>query len=744
MRPLAATPLDAMLVGARGVLGTSDPREASTGASEPPMIDPHARRAIPLLWVVAMAVGPTVARGDGPADPSGLADARLVADFEGGDYRGWTPTGDAFGTGPAQGTLPGQMAVEGYFGRGLVNSFRGGDASTGTLTSPPFPIERKAINFLVGGGKFPGETCLDLVVDGRVVRTATGPNDRPGGAERLEWHSWDVADFAGKTATIQVVDRRKDFWGHINVDHIVQSDRRLQAEPARRELVVASRYLHLPVKNGAAKRRLSFAVDGKTIREFEIELAEGPPDFWVFSDLDEFRGRTIVIAADALPPGSAGLAAIVGAETPPDPDGLYREPLRPLFHFTSRRGWLNDPNGLVYHDGEYHLYYQHNPYGREWGNMHWGHAVSPDLVRWKELPIALYPRQFGDWAFSGSAVMEGGSLLAAFTSTGRGECLVRSLDRGRTWAELAGNPAVKHAGRDPKLVWHEPTRRWIMAVYDEAEGRRAIAFHASPDLKTWTYLSRIDGFFECPDLFALPVDADPGQMIWVLYAADGRYILGTFDGKEFHKESGKHQLWHGNFYAAQTFSDTPDGRRVQIGWAQGTKFPDMPFNQQMTVPVGLTLRSTPEGVRLFAEPVNELATLRVRSYHPRDLTIEEEDRTLEGMEGEGLAVRVEIETGRCKTSGVTVRGVPITYDSAKRQLSCGGVTAPLDPEEGRVRLKILVDRGSIEVFGNNGRVALSVAAIPAAGNRKVTLFARGGEAYFRSIVVDELGSSWGR
>src|SRR4029079_1685025 len=135
-----------------------------------------------------------------------------------------------------------------------------------------------------------------------------------------------------------------------------------------------------------------------------------------------------------------------------------------------------------------------------------------------------------------------------------------------------------------------------------------IAFYTSPDLKAWTYQSKIDDFFECPDLFELPVEGAK-EAKWVLSAADGKYLIGSFDGKAFTRESGKHQLWYGNFYAAQTFDNAPDGRRIQIGWAEGVTFPGMPFNQQMTVPVDLTLRKTPDGMRMCANPVAELNRL---------------------------------------------------------------------------------------------------------------------------------------
>ncbi|MGE5193280.1 MAG: glycoside hydrolase family 32 protein, partial [Deltaproteobacteria bacterium] len=643
----------------------------------------------------------------------------VVADFEGDDYGTWKVEGTAFGMRPARGTLPGQMPVGGFLGKGLVNSFNGGDDSQGKLTSPPITIERKYINFQIGGGKYPAQTCINLIVDGKVVRTATGPNDRPGGSEQLDWASWDVGEFAGKTAEIEIVDARQGGWGHISIDHILQSDRPQTFGPAKRELLIEKRYLDLPVKTGGRKLRMKFVDDGTTVREFEIELAEEKPDLWAFADVSRFHGRRLSIEVDRLPAESHALEAIRQADDPHDAGRLYSEPARPRFHFTSRCGWLNDPNGLVYSRGEWHLFYQHNPYGWSWGNMHWGHAVSEDLFHWNELPIALYPQRFGDWCFSGSAVVDAKNtsrfktgeddlLVAAYTSTGRGECIVYSNDSGRTWTEFEGNPVVKHAGRDPKLVWHEPSKSWVMAVYDEFEGRRMIAFYSSKNLKSWDFQSRIDGFFECPDLFELPLDGKPRERRWVLSAADGKYVLGQFDGREFHPETEKLQLWHGNFYAAQTYDNAPEGRRIQIGWGQGIEFPGMPFNQQMVIPVELSLRRTSDGPRMFAEPVRELARLHGKERSWSNVVLVPGENPLAEVRGELLRIVAELEPGQAESAGFVVRGVPVRYDAGKRQLTCKGITAPLEPIDGRVTVEIVADRGSLEIFGGNGRVALSV------------------------------------
>ena len=170
------------------------------------------------------------------------ADDLLVADFEGSDFSGWRVSGGAFGKGPARGALDGQMPVEGFRGKGFVNSYHGGDETSGTLESPVFTIARKHLNFLIGGGGFPGKTCINLISDGKVVRTATGPNRSPGGSERLAWESWDVSEFLDRKVSVEIVDSQAGTWGHINVDHLVQSDKPASLS-IRKEFTVGQRYL---------------------------------------------------------------------------------------------------------------------------------------------------------------------------------------------------------------------------------------------------------------------------------------------------------------------------------------------------------------------------------------------------------------------------------------------------------------------------------------------------------------------
>ena len=630
-------------------------------------------------------------------------DDLLIADFEGPDYGAWKTTGEAFGTGPARGTLPSQMDVSGYEGKGLVNSFYKGDGTTGTLTSPPVKIQRKYINFLIGGGMHPGKTCINLLVDGKMLRTATGPNDRPGGSERLDWHSWDVSDLIGRQAVIQIVDQETGGWGHINVDQIVQSNKRRQQE--------------------------------------------------------------IVTAP------------------------LYHETYRPQFHFTPARNWTNDPNGLVYYEGEYHLFFQHNPKGINWGNMTWGHAVSRDLVHWEQLANAIEPDRLGT-IFSGSAVVDWNDtagfgkgpekrIVAVYTSAGgtspesKGQpftqSIAYSLDRGRTWAKYEKNPVLPHVvgeNRDPKVVWHAPTRRWIMTLFKDGN---VYGFFASPDLKRWTHLHDITvpGCGECPDFFEMAVDGEPDAKKWVWTAANGHYLVGTFDGKRFVPETGPHQAdWGANFYAVQTFSDIPasDGRRIQIAWMNGGRYPGMPFNQQMSFPCELKLRRLPGGLRICRLPVKEIELLHAKEHSWSGRVVRPGEDLLAGIQGELFDIRAEIDVGPAEarrlgrspstqptdssagranpTISLLLRGEPVTYTVADKKLACLGRSAVLAPVDGRIKLQILLDRTSIEVFANDGCVSMTSCFLPRAEAKPLALQMTGGPVRIVSLKVFDLSSAW--
>jgi len=478
----------------------------------------------------------------------------------------------------------------------------------------------------------------------------------------------------------------------------------------------------------------------------------------VFSDVSVFRGQRLTVKVDALGADSKALESITQSDKITGGENLYREKLRPQFHFSSRRGWNNDPNGLMYYKGEYHLFYQHNPYGTKWGNMHWGHAVSPDLVHWKELPAALYPDHLGTM-FSGSAVVDwqntagfqtGGekTLVCIFTSAGEPftQSIAYSNDCGRTWTKYAGNPVLGHIvghNRDPKVIWHDPTKRWVMALYLD---KNDYALFASPDLKQWTRLCDIElpGCSECPDFFELPVDGDAQDTRWLFWGANGSYLLGRFDGSTFEKEGEVHRYdWGGHTYAAQTWSDIPaqDGRRIQIAWFR-VNLPDMPFNQMMAFPCELTLRTTPDGIRLFSQPVREIETICARRHSWKAETLREGDNLLTDISGDLLDIRAEFQVGDATEFGFTVRGLEIAYDVEKEALCCGEKRASLRQIDGKIRLRLLVDRSSIEVFGNEGRVAMPMGLIATDDDQTLGIFTRGGSTRIESLEVCELKSAW--
>ncbi|MCC7261873.1 MAG: GH32 C-terminal domain-containing protein, partial [Candidatus Latescibacteria bacterium] len=283
-----------------------------------------------------------------------------------------------------------------------------------------------------------------------------------------------------------------------------------------------------------------------------------------------------------------------------------------------------------------------------------------------------------------------------------------------------------------------------MAVDDEAGEQRYIAFYTSPDLKHWTYQSRIEGYYECPELFALQVDGDPRQVKWVVYAADGSYAVGRFDGRVFHPETAKLPFNRGNcFYASQTFSDIPgaDGRRIQMSWGR-VDLPGMPFNQMMDFPVELTLRTTDEGVRLYAEPVRELAALRGVTRLWRDLELRPGENPLAGSEGELWELEVEFDPAGAAEVEVAAGSTAVIYDGRAGLLRCGDQQAPLRPVAGAVRLHLLIDRVSIEIFANGGQVYMPMGRSPGERGEGLALHSRGGTAQVRVLRRCALRSSW--
>ena len=567
-------------------------------------------------------------------------------------------------------------------------------------------------------------------------------------------------------------------------------------EPKRemRTLMAEGRYLNLPVKTGGAKRQVKMMVDGKVLREFNIRLAEGDADWWAFTDLAPLKGKVVTLVAEDLPENSRALAAITQSDQFVGQDTVYHETLRPQLHFSTRRGWQNDPNGLVFYDGEYHMFYQHDPYDEQnAGNLHWGHAVSKDLVHWTELPDALYPEGIYG-IFSGSAVVDRDNtagfqtgsekpIIAVFTyarSTGKAQYeliqgIAFSNDRGRTWAKYKNNPVLPNVtknNRDPKVIWYAPEEKWVMVLFlDQADyskhpdippakllkffaNRSSYGLFSSRDLKTWEKMSeiKIQGEAECPEFFEIAVDGNATNTRWITYGASGRYLIGTFDGKTFTHESGPHVIHSGNcFYASQTFNNIPatDGRRILIPWGGNNETPTtplykgMPFNQMMGIPMELTLRTTADaGLRLFVVPAKELESLRTTTWtiEPQPIAIGE--NPLAPINGELFDLTAVIAVGGATKVVFTLRGVPVSYDVEAQELSCNGKSALLKAEGGKIRLRMLVDRTSIDIFGNDGRLYMPMGVVIDTTNTSLRLRAEGTGAFINSLDVSELKSIW--
>ena len=465
------------------------------------------------------------------------------------------------------------------------------------------------------------------------------------------------------------------------------------------------------------------------------------------------------------------------------------------YHFTPPSNWLNDPNGLVYHNGEYHLFYQYHPDSDLWGPMHWGHAVSRDLVNWTHLPIALYPDDNG-MIFSGSAVVDKhntsgfgeGAMVAIFThhkDDHQRQSLAYSTDNGRTWTKFPGNPVLFTLNdfpdfRDPKVFWYgdEGAGHWVMCL----AVRDRISFYTSPDLIHWEHGSdfgpgqgSIAGVWETPDVFKLILDNNETRWVLTVGVQAGapaggsgtQYFIGNFDGKTFTSENPAETVLWGDYgadyYAAQAWNDEPSGRRLMIAWMNNWKYalfiPSEGQRGVFSLVRELSLVRTADGIRLVNKPVAELQTLREKLEQWQEQVIQPNTNILENVRGVSLEIIAEFRINDTTDSfGFHVRvgeneHTDIRYDAKKKFLSVdrshsgqvefnddfGAVhTADLFPIDDTIRLHIFVDRKSVEVFANDGIVTFTDSIFPYEQSQGVELFADGGEVLLHSLDIFHL------
>lgn len=455
---------------------------------------------------------------------------------------------------------------------------------------------------------------------------------------------------------------------------------------------------------------------------------------------------------------------------------IYNELYRPQFHFTPEKNWHNDPNGLVYYDGEYHMFYQYNPKGNEWGYMHWGHAVSKDLIHWEHLPIAIYPDNNSEdkvncTAFSGSAIVDERNVLgkqkddvktlvAFYTSQNCGQRIAYSTDKGRSWKKFENNPIIPYDvnddARDPKVIWHEESQKWVMVLYRKSkadERSKGISFYTSENLIDWKWKSHIPGFFECPDLVKLKVTNRPDEYKWILFDGDGSYLIGNFDGENFTSESAKMKSDFGsNYYATQTWSNIPkeDGRTIQIAWMRGGEYPGMPFNGQISFPCELSLTKFNYGYRLVRKPIKEIEKLhgKHQDWENKIVIPGINENKTKSVKGDCFHIIADLDLRTSDNFGFIIRqskkipGTEINYNVKRGTLSVLNSTVPVVPVDNKISLEMLIDRTSIEIFVNGGQTVISNCFLPKEGAEDYVITTTGGELGIDKLDVYEMKSIW--
>lgn len=479
----------------------------------------------------------------------------------------------------------------------------------------------------------------------------------------------------------------------------------------------------------------------------------------------------------------------------------YREKYRPQFHFTPAKNWTNDPNGLVYFRGEYHLFYQYNPFGNRWGHMSWGHAVSKDLVHWEHLPLAI-PEEGDIMIFSGSCVVDEHNtsgfakpgetaMVAIYTAHliadpakpddyKQSQHIAFSVDAGRTWKKYSGNPVLdinKKDFRDPKVFWYAPQQKWIMALVLPHE--HIVQFYASKNLKQWQHLSNfgpygdIKDIWECPDLLQVPLEGDVNKKKWVLFNSQQttvQYFVGEFDATEFKNQnpSGKiyRQDYGPDYYAVVTYNNLPAGSKpVSIGWANNWTYandiPTNPWKSAMSLPRQLSLKKINGEWILLQQSIPGLQALRTKLFTWKGEVKQIKVLPLKSQTFE-LDVTFNVPAGSISGLHLAVgdkKQFIIGYDSKEHKLFIDRSNAsdtsfhnafdtlskyevPLKLNNGNLRLHVFFDKSIIEVYANDGEAVLTTQIFTAEKNNGIELFNYNNTMKVSQLKFWELRSAW--
>lgn len=560
------------------------------------------------------------------------------------------------------------------------------------------------------------------------------------------------------------------------------------------------KYLLLPVQESHDDARINVLVDGRLDRTINVRLAKNRVDYYVPFDLTPYRGHKVVMnvftnqgrssvreAADDACWNNISLADTF--------DTVNREKYRPAYHHTPLYGWMNDPNGMFYKDGIWHLYYQYNPYGSKWQNLSWGHSTSTDLVHWNHHPVAIQPDGLG-MVFSGSCAIDRSStagygkdaVVGLYTSAdaSQTQSLVWSDDNGETFRTYAANPVLtlESEARDPNMFWDDDARQWVLVLAHALEHEMLI--FTSPDMKKWTLQSSFgkgigaqEGVWECPDLFRLPVEGS-GEEKWVMLCnlnpggpfggSATQYFIGEFDGKTFKADVDadgniptKWMDFGKDHYATVSWSDAPGGRRTVIGWMSNWQYaaevPTMQFRSANTLPREVRLFKVADGqIYLSSEPSPELTALRGSlSLKVRKASVGRKSRTYVLPSANDGVCEIVFDVDARKSGAVEIElsnsdggKVVMMYDAVAHTLSFdrtkSGVVdfsqdfpavtvAPTFETDNRISLRIFIDRSSIEVFGNNGNFVMTNLVFPTIPYTRLSVSARGGNAKIENLQI---------
>lgn len=577
-----------------------------------------------------------------------------------------------------------------------------------------------------------------------------------------------------------------------------------------------TKYLILPIQESCNEGKVKLDTGNPADVAMDVRLAVDSVEYYVPFKLPQGAKEATVtigrVAANAICWDNIQLADTF--------DTANTDYYRPVYHHTPLYGWMNDPNGLVYKDGEYHLYFQYNPYGSRWGNMHWGHSVSKDLVHWEHLDPAIARDTLGQ-IFSGSVVVDANNsagygkdaLVAFYTSAsdehGQIQCMAYSTDNGRTYTKYEKNPILTPFDglrdfRDPKVFWYEPAQKWYMIVSADKNMR----FYSSADLKQWEYLSQFgEGYgvqpnqFECPDFVQLPVDGNKDNMKWVMIVninpgclfggSATEYFVGTFDGKEFKCDNDKSVTKWLDFgkdhYATVCFSNTGD-RVIAVPWMSNWQYANItPIRQNRganALPRELSLYSKGGEVYMAANVVKEVEALRKETRKVDNFSLKGEQTISDVVAAEECAFEVEVDVtpGKSQTVGfdlvndkgektkiyLDMKSGRIVMDRSESGLVAFGeksephfkenhdrrktesvnyvndfalgTWAPLSLCEGKTyHLNVFVDKCSVEIFVDGGRIAMTNLVFPTVPYNALRFYAEGGEATIENLNIHKLG-----